>query len=74
MRQPINFTQTELDELAEKSTGLSDWLEEKAFSVATHVVIPPAVTAVGSILVIASIALVVDGAIPDSVCWSGCTL
>lgn len=72
MRQPINLDQTELDELAEKADGLSNWLEEKAMHIATRVVIPPELAAVGSMIVGAGLMLLVDDAIPDSMCWGGC--
>ena len=74
MRQRINLSQAKLDELAEKTDELSDWLEEKTLQIASHIVIPPGVAVVGSILVVAGLTLFMDEAIPDGVCWSGCQL
>jgi hypothetical protein len=73
MRQPINLEQTELDELAERADGLSDWLEEKAMHIATRIVIPSELAAVGSIIMATGLVLLVDDAIPDSICWAGCS-
>lgn len=73
MRQPINLTQAELDELAKKAEELSGWLEDKAFQVVTRVTVPSGLVSVGSLIAFTGIAIIVDGAIPDSVCWAGCT-
>lgn len=71
MRQPINLNQAEIDKLAEKTDELSNWLEEKALQVTSHVVIPPEIAAVSSIVFMAGLALFLDQAIPDALCWYG---
>ena len=71
MRQPINFTQTELEEIAAKATGLSYWLEEKALSAASRVVIPPGLTTVASFVMFSGLMILVDGAAPTTQCWGG---
>lgn len=73
MRQSIGLNQTELDELASKAEELSNWLEDKTVQIATNVIIPPGLVAVGSIIAFAGMFIIMDGLIPDSVCWAGCT-
>jgi hypothetical protein len=72
MRQPINLNQAELDELAQKAEELSDWLEDQAFQVVTRLPVPSGLVSVGSIIAVTGIAVILDGAVPDSVCWAGC--
>ncbi|HIP72288.1 MAG TPA: hypothetical protein EYH05_12940 [Anaerolineae bacterium] len=71
MRQPINFTQTDLDEFAEKATGLSDWLEEETRSGARRVTIPPKLTTVTSFVITSGLLMFLDGRVPTSYCWGG---
>lgn len=72
MRQPINFTKTKLDELADKAVELHDWLEKNATEAVNGITIPPQVVTVTSVVVVVGLTLIVDQAIPDSTCWAGC--
>jgi hypothetical protein len=71
MRQPINFTQSEVDEIAIKATGLSEWLEEKASSAASRIVIPPSLTTVASSVTVTGLLILLDKAMPTTQCWGG---
>jgi hypothetical protein len=75
MKQKINLTQQQLDEIATKATKLSDWLEDKSLSLACRTAVPPQMTIVGAYVVAAGMLVMMDGAIPDGGCWatkSGC--
>lgn len=70
----INFSQADLDKLAEQTDELRTWLEEKTSRAATHVMMPSPLTTVGSIVLVAGLSLVMDDMVPNTMCWSygGC--
>ncbi len=55
MRQPINFTQSNLDELAKQATSLSDWLEKKEIFTDSNAAIPKELTTVTSFVFVSSL-------------------
>jgi hypothetical protein len=71
MRQPINFTQTDLDELAEQAAGLSDWIEEKEIFIASNATIPQKLTTVTSYITVSGFLVLLDKAAPATTCWIG---
>jgi hypothetical protein len=71
MRRRIDFTQTELDEIAKKASQLSDWLEEKTIAVTSQVLIPTRLTVVASLIVAGGAVVLLDGATPDVIGWQG---
>ncbi|MCP4419891.1 MAG: hypothetical protein GY805_25035 [Chloroflexi bacterium] len=71
MRQPINFTQSNLDELAKQTTGLSDWLEKKEILTDSNAAISKELTTVTSYIVGSGLLILLDKALPASACWVG---
>jgi hypothetical protein len=77
MRQKFNLTQMDVDEVADKAVGLSDWLAQKTLTIACKNPIPLEVTVVASIAVTTGILVLMDGATPAGGCWgmsSGCKI
>jgi hypothetical protein len=71
MRQQINMTHRELEDVAAKATQLSGWLEDKTLQVACRVPIPPHMTVVKSLVMLSGALIFMDGALPDGACWGG---
>lgn len=72
MRRRIELNHAELEGLADKTEGLSRWLDDKATQVVCHSMLPTALMVVTSIAIKGAVFLV-DGSVPDSVCWAGCS-
>lgn len=71
MRQQMNMTHRELENVAAKATRLSDWLEDKTFQIACRGPIPANMTVVKSALMLSGALVMMDGALPDVTCWGG---
>ena len=71
MRRQMNMTHRELENVAEKATRLSDWLEDKTFQIACRAPIPSSMTLVKSVVMLSGALVMMDGGLPDGICWGG---
>lgn len=77
MRQPINFDQNELDELANQADDLQNWLKEPGNmdSAKKTLRIPPYLTIIMTTTYLYGLKIYLDGIIPNVACWLGdCTV
>jgi hypothetical protein len=67
----MNMTHRELEDVAAEATRLSDWLEDKTFQLACRAPIPANMTVVKSAIMLSGALVMMDGALPDNICWGG---
>lgn len=72
MRQPIQISQEDVNAYAERAVALSQWLDEKATSVARHIVVPSELAIVAPIIMGSGLLLMTGGIDPTATCWGGC--
>ncbi|MCA9941726.1 MAG: hypothetical protein KC418_23965 [Anaerolineales bacterium] len=73
MKQPINLSQGDLDELGVRAEQLGEWLEEQEDALAKKrlVRIPPQLAVIASTAIVYGLPLILHITGPSSMCWGG---